>query len=100
MAAPEDIIAAAKAALTNQADLSVRAIARKTNGQPCGPLSPLAVKRDIYGSMVKATADLDGEQSDLNLAMLILRAKLTTSNKDIDYFNDSADHADILSLLT
>lgn len=100
MASPEDIIAAAKAALTDPADWCTFAIARKASGRPCGPLGTAAVKRDIYGALIKANQDLSGSQEDLNLAVLLLRAKLTTSNKDIDYFNDTASHAEVLALLT
>ncbi|ASD50466.1 hypothetical protein FDI24_gp184 [Acidovorax phage ACP17] len=98
--AAEDIIQAARTLLTAESSWTTKAIARKASGQPCGPLSVFAAKRDIYGALVKAKQDLNDTQEELNIAMLLLRAKLTTSNKDIDYFNDRATHAEVMAILT
>lgn len=76
-----------------------KAIARKSDGTPCGPLSDLATSWDLYGSMVKAMDELGYGQRDLNEADAFLRDKYTTSNTDTDFFNDENSHAAVIAII-
>lgn len=85
--------------IATEATWCQKAIARKVDGTPCGPLSDLATSWDLYGSMVKAKDELGLPQSDLNEADAYLQGKYTTSNTDTDFFNDENTHAAVLAIL-
>lgn len=96
----EAILTRAALIIADESAWTQKAIARKASGVPCGPLSSLAVRWDMYGAMVKAKQELGLPQRDLNEADLILQEKFTTRNKEIDYFNDRNTHAACLAILT
>ena len=96
----QQILSGAAAIINAESKWTTKAIARKADGTPCGPLSTFAVRWDIYGAMRKAHADLNLPLSDLHAAMDILREKFVTRNKDVDYFNDRNTYAACITLLT
>lgn len=94
------ILAQAEIILGAEANWTQKAIARKADGTPCGPLSEFATRWDLYGAMVKAKTDLALPQSDLNEAALILQSGFVTRNTDVDYFNDNNTYAACLAILS
>lgn len=102
MAAIDDLLSAAAVIVSAEANWCKRAAARKANGLPCSPLSPHAVAWDLNGSLLKAAQDLGLGNAVLHEAYLHLRSKIPSErrNKDVDYFNDSLDFADVAALFT
>lgn len=94
------VLSGAASIIDLESKWTTKAIARKADGTPCGPLSTQAMRWDIYGAMRKALHDQSLPLSDLHEAMDILREKFTTRNKDVDYFNDRNTYAACITLLT
>lgn len=97
-----DVLSAAAVLINQESKWCKRAAARKADGLPCSPLSPLATRWDLHGSIIKATNNLNAGNGPLHQAYLHLRGKIPPEykNKDIDAFNDSLTYAQIAALFT